>query len=306
MPIVRLIAATVFLATLAEGTATAFGPNLLTNPHFNRDLAGWTVESPGLTTNASYAPGVDRNNASDSGSALITAIHPEQFIISGMTSSCFPVTAGKYYRWSAEVFIPAGQASIGSVQPAFRFSSDAACTHVDPAYYYIDNEDTTGQWLHLQGEGVVPPGMVAAQLWVSPIKHTAGGSFSAYFDELEVIEVGCGGNDSETTLCLQGGRFAVSARWQTATGSGQAQAVQLTGDTGYFWFFNPANVELVVKVLDACATFQRFWSFSAGLTNVQVDLTVQDTLTGTTKVYHNPLNTPYPPKLDANAFSTCP
>ena len=28
--------------------------------------------------------------------------------------------------------------------------------------------------------------------------------------------------------------------------------VPLTSDSGYFWFFDADNIELVVKVLDAC------------------------------------------------------
>ena len=42
--------------------------------------------------------------------------------------------------------------------------------------------------------------------------------------------------------------------WTTPNGdSGPGMGVALTGDSGYFWFFNAANIELVVKVLDACA-----------------------------------------------------
>ncbi len=54
-------------------------------------------------------------------------------------------------------------------------------------------------------------------------------------------------------LCVAGGRFKVEMSWRTRDGrTGAGQAVPLTGDTGYFWFFDPANVEAVVKVLDAC------------------------------------------------------
>jgi hypothetical protein len=35
--------------------------------------------------------------------------------------------------------------------------------------------------------------------------------------------------------------------------SGTGVAVPLTGNTGYFWFFNSSNVELMVKVLDGDA-----------------------------------------------------
>src|SRR5437867_2194381 len=75
----------------------------------------------------------------------------------------------------------------------------------------------------------------------------------------------------EHTLCLNLGRFAVNADFQiTPLGpSQQAHAVPVTDQTGNFWFFDPANVELVVKVLNGCvAPFNTYWFFAAGLTNV--------------------------------------
>ena len=74
----------------------------------------------------------------------------------------------------------------------------------------------------------------------------------------------------------------VTTQWKTSNGqTGAGQAVSLTGDTGYFWFFNSANVELVIKALDACGlTPSRYWVFAGGLTDVNVVLTVADTQTG--------------------------
>ena len=85
------------------------------------------------------------------------------------------------------------------------------------------------------------------------------------------------------TLCLNGGRFAVTAHWTKTDGSnGDGTVVGLTDDSGYFWFFDSANIEVTVKVLDACAINGAHWVFAAGLTNVQVDLKVVDTSTGVT------------------------
>ncbi len=108
-----------------------------------------------------------------------------------------------------------------------------------------------------------------------------------------------------TALCLNQNRFRVTAHWETAQDEGDGQAVGLTAETGYFWFFSPANVELIVKVLDACSFNGRFWVFSTGLTDVGVELQVVDTKTGQSKLYTNPRGTPYPPKLDTAAFATC-
>ena len=82
--------------------------------------------------------------------------------------------------------------------------------------------------------------------------------------------------------------------------------MHISTDTGYFWFFAPSNVELVVKVLNACSFSDHYWTFAGGLTSVQVTMTVTDTLTGTTKSYTNPLNRPYQPIQDTAAFSSCP
>lgn len=110
------------------------------------------------------------------------------------------------------------------------------------------------------------------------------------------------------TLCLNGGRFKVQITWTDFSGnSGDGQAVGLTDDSGYFWFFDGDNIELVVKVLDACHDpYRRFWVFAAGLTNVEVWMTVIDTVTQERREYYNPSGTPFDPILDTNAFATCP
>ncbi|HKF45678.1 MAG TPA: hypothetical protein VKG01_21500 [Thermoanaerobaculia bacterium] len=112
--------------------------------------------------------------------------------------------------------------------------------------------------------------------------------------------------DDATSLCLNNGRFRVTAAWRSAQASGNGFAVKLTGDSGYFWFFTAGNVELIVKALNACTFNNRFWVFTGGLTNVEVTLTVTDTANGTVKVYVNPLNTAYQPIQDTSAFATCP
>jgi PKD repeat protein len=112
---------------------------------------------------------------------------------------------------------------------------------------------------------------------------------------------------SATTLCLNGNRFSVTATYRTNDGrNGPATGTKLTDDSGYFYFFNSANIEVVVKVLNGCAVTTHYWVFAAGLTNVEVTLTVTDTRNGTLKNYHSPLGTPFAPVQDTSAFATCP
>ncbi|MGH9361907.1 MAG: fibronectin type III domain-containing protein, partial [Thermoanaerobaculia bacterium] len=113
---------------------------------------------------------------------------------------------------------------------------------------------------------------------------------------------------SPTALCLNNDRFRVEALWQTATASGAGQGVELTADTGYLWFFGATNVEVVIKVLDACAIpgAPRYWVFAGGLTNVRTIIAVTDTQNGGTRTYENPQGTPFQPIKDTSAFATCP
>ena len=108
---------------------------------------------------------------------------------------------------------------------------------------------------------------------------------------------------SDQVHCLGDGRFRVEATWATAQGtSGVARARSLTDETGAFWFFDLANLELVVKVLDGCAVNNRHWVFAAGLTDVEVQLDVTDTVSGTVRRYESALGQSFDPIRDVDAF----
>ena|SRR5882724_4212909 len=113
------------------------------------------------------------------------------------------------------------------------------------------------------------------------------------------------------TLCLgAGGRFQVEVSWVTGIQTGKGTAVPLPAapQSGLFYFFDPSNIEMLVKVLDACipALGNQFWVFYAATTNVQFTLTVIDTQSGQVQVYTNPPNHTAAPVQDTHAFSTCP
>jgi bacillolysin len=132
-----------------------------------------------------------------------------------------------------------------------------------------------------------------------------GGVSIVESEDLAAATAAC--TENASTLCLSNGRFKVQASWRTSDGrSGNGNGVRLSTDTGYFWFFTSSNVELVVKVLNACSFSDHYWTFAGGLTSVQVTMTVTDTQTGATKTYTNPLNRPFQPIQDAAAFSSCP
>jgi streptogramin lyase len=108
-------------------------------------------------------------------------------------------------------------------------------------------------------------------------------------------------------LCLDVGAFSLTASFQSTQSGPIAPAtdVPLTTNTGYFWFFDPANVEMIVKVLDGCSINGHYWVFAGGMTNVRVEWKVTRSQTNAVKSYSNPSGTPFQPVQDTEAFP-CP
>jgi uncharacterized repeat protein (TIGR01451 family) len=124
--------------------------------------------------------------------------------------------------------------------------------------------------------------------------------------------VGDGGSsprcaDSEQALCLHGGRFRLEVAWRDPENRrGEATVVPGgSSDSGMFWFFEPDNWEMLVKVLDGCSINGHFWVLAAATTDVEYELTVTDTVAGTSRVYTNPLGVASPAVIDVEALATC-
>jgi hypothetical protein len=101
---------------------------------------------------------------------------------------------------------------------------------------------------------------------------------------------------SATTACLLGNRFKVDVQWRNAffqpPTSGTARVVRYAEnkpevhpslgpltESAYFEMFAPARVELVVKMLSGVGINNKYWIYSAGLTNNEYWITVTDTKT---------------------------
>jgi hypothetical protein len=129
--------------------------------------------------------------------------------------------------------------------------------------------------------------------------------FAFLVDQRYPVEAPCTPDD--TTLCLNRGRFAVEVSWQAFDGgSGVGRTVDVgADDSGLFWFFEEANWEMLVKVLDGCGVNGHYWVFAAATTSVAFTLTVTDTATDTVVTYVNSLGQASPAITDAEAFPTC-
>jgi len=110
------------------------------------------------------------------------------------------------------------------------------------------------------------------------------------------------------TLCLLGERFRVEVVFTPPGGVEQpANAIPFTDRAGMFWFFNENNIEMLVKLQNACIPqFDRYWVFFAATTNVEFHVTVTDTDALQAKRYDNPQGMVALPVADTQAFATCP
>ena len=106
-------------------------------------------------------------------------------------------------------------------------------------------------------------------------------------------------------MCLGGGRYRITATYEGNGQKGKAGSTALSAEAGYFYFFSPGNVEVLVKVIDGCALNERGWVFTSGLTNMRVLMVVTDTKTGATSTYLSEAGKAFPAIQDTQAFATC-
>jgi len=111
--------------------------------------------------------------------------------------------------------------------------------------------------------------------------------------------------DSNTELALAPRRFCVYVEWNDSRGnSGFGKPVGYrTENSGQFWFFDPSNFEMQVKVLDGCAVNGHYWVFYSATTNVGFTLTVDDLwLVHPSRRYSNPVGQTASTITDTSAF----
>lgn len=88
------------------------------------------------------------------------------------------------------------------------------------------------------------------------------------------------------TLCLQNDRFKVEAFYVNNGNGEPARARAYSDESGFFWFFNPDNLEVGVKVLGPANG--HWWVFHGAGTDREYTLAVTDTVTGEVRSYVKP------------------
>jgi len=138
-------------------------------------------------------------------------------------------------------------------------------------------ENDTPYTLRVRGEN-----SAGVSAWSAPVDLTTAVSYDGY-----PCTTGQG-------LCLNGGRFLVEVDWRNHHAgpgdpvSGVGVPVPGSDLSGYFWFFKPDNVELIVKVLDGSTANGFYWTFYGALSDVEYWITVTDLATLERRTYRNP------------------
>lgn len=170
----------------------------------------------------------------------------------------------------------------------------------------VDTDTTGALWLLQEALIVSPPFFRLARL--DPVTGTLR---PASFDldihpDAMAIQPGC--EPTATARCLLGGRFRATVAWrdfEDRTGEGQV-APRGSADSALFWFFEPANFEILVKMVDGCAENGHYWVFAAGTTDVEHTLEVTDLQTGEVFSSTNPLGQASAAITATDAFASCP
>ncbi len=231
---------------------------------------------------------------------LCTEQYPDSYRTDMVRAACDNVSGAATAWFDAYIQVNADN-WVGSTKTDYlgiTYPNDAGSALYGPAYF-----GSIASWFHVNIDMTNWPGlgdMTARScrkldlLFVSDAAshHTYG----ARIDDISVGIATAGGvpdtcSPNATTLCLHANRFRVTAEYWGVDGNpARGQAVKLTGadDSGYFWFFDAANMEIGAKIASFCSGGSGQYGFYvSGLTDVQVIVSVTDTKDGTTWHHDN-------------------
>ncbi len=287
--------------------------SIVVNGDFESNISAWSaVEGIGTAR----WDNLDADGSGNSGSILLVNNSPPEAQNTSV-SQCQAIAPSAIYDLTAKIHpdnfccviaSPSGTRRAlhtGFLYVLVNYYSKASCGGTPRNEFVRLDSDSRNEWQSLAQTFFTPAAAVSARITLAIFKTERGDNLTGHFDNVLLVPSGSGQSDP-TELCLGQGRFKAQAQWTTPDGqTGAAQAVSLTSDTGYFWFFNRANVEMIVKVLNGCGFNSNYWVFAGGLTNVQVVLTVTDTQTGSLRTYRSGQGTAFVPIQDTSAFSAC-
>jgi hypothetical protein len=293
-----------FVLAAKAGMAMGSPHNLVENGHFDHHTAYWSDE-PGIYS-ITWSD-LDAEASSTSGSLQFEYLKADGTRTS--VSQCILVTPGERYRFGATARVAADRVDDVRAMVLLRFYQGTNCPPgLDLAVSETSTASSPDTWVPLHKNNVSAPAAARSALVTLIVeKESDVPHATVHFDDVFVEPIGGDCESASDRLCLQSRRFGVEVDWQTTDGAtGRAKAVPFVGDSGLLWFFDPANLEVLVKVLDGCGLNGHYWVFAAATTNVAYRITVTDSASGAVGQWLNPQGEAAAAITDTTAFATCP
>ncbi len=172
---------------LCCGASLALGQNLIGNGTFDRDFAGWQARTTPNGTSAWSAE--DADGAPDSGSAFFTTTHPNDSEFVPLLSRCVPVVAGESYVLSQDVRFQTGETTRGAAQIVLTWSASPDCRASLFGIGLVTERTGAPSWFTDSQTFAAPAGAVAASIQLGMDKDEAGGSLTAWVDNVSFVPV---------------------------------------------------------------------------------------------------------------------
>jgi hypothetical protein len=293
----RALALACFLACAAADAALA--DNLVPNWDFDLHVVGWKPASL-LSAKMAFAP-LDEKGSTGSGSLRLYDLAPGAYV--GVFSSCFPIEGGEPIVYGGSAYAPGAEVP-QSVRASLYMYDDPACGGSGSAWPN-DVSASTGMVTWGTSQGTVVPAASRKAARLHFFLNAAPTPAPEVYIDNAFAHQGQTCQPTNTIACLGGGRFRTSIDWEIPSGErGRARmkSFEKESDSAYATFFDPSNVEVVLKVLDGRGLNGHFWVFVTGLTNVGTTVRVRDTVAGETWSHVTEVDEPFQPVLDTEAI----
>jgi len=175
----RRVLASVSFAVLLMFARPAAAQNLLTNPHFDVDLSGWTL-SPATTFDGT----ADANGSPTSGSArTVVTMTPFTNQFAGVLSPCITgITALATYDFGGKIFLDSAPAGAGGEITIAYYSDNACATPIIADL--APPVTTTGSWVSTSKSSLAPVSAVAVRFTTNGGTAATGGDIVFHIDDV--------------------------------------------------------------------------------------------------------------------------
>jgi len=161
----------------------AWGQNLVFNPTFDTDVAGWSAEG----TSSIVWDSLDADGNPASGSALVTNLSTTANDSTGARQCVDGLTEATFYRFAADILVPGGQSETGHAHLLAQWYGGPGCGggQVGLVDTFGISTSTPDVWYTDSVTAEAPAGTQSARLRLSIWKNEESGTLVAHFDNVE-------------------------------------------------------------------------------------------------------------------------